>query len=229
MAILEVTLNQSLYSQLCVNRFHYVSSGTPAAVSLSFALISAMGLLEATGSPKQFPAGSIGRGLANMQNEWVTFISTLARNLYSVTDFYESPYPAAVTGKAVGEGMSPLAAYGFKGSRVRTDIRRASKRFAGPPEAAFTTGGALTGAFITQADELATLLSSVLSYDDEGNTITFTPAVLGTVEYTTPSGKRAYKRYDTEVEQLAHVATGFEYAAVQTMRSQVSRQFGRGA
>lgn len=229
MAILEVVLNQRYANQLCVNRFHYVSSGTPAAVTLSFALISAMGLLEATGSPKVFPNETIGVSLQVCQNPSVEFLSTYARDLYSVTDFYESPYPSGVTGQKPGAGMSPLAALGFTASRVRTDIRRASKRFVGCNEEFWASGGILTGEAVALADDLAEQMSAVLSYDDEGNTITFTPAVLGYEKYTTDSGKVAYRPYATVSAQMAHVATGWQYQAIQTMRSQNSRQYGRGA
>lgn len=228
MAILEAVLTQRYAGQITVNRFNYVSTGTPAAVTLSFALISAMGLLEATGSPKVFPNETIGISLQVCQNPNVEFLSCYVRDLYSDTDFYESPYPSGVTGQKPGAGMSPLAALGFTASRVRADIRRASKRFVGVNEEFFTSGGILNGEIVALADDLADEMSKVLTYDDEGNTLSFAPAVLGLVEYTTPRGKRAYKRYPDPTQQLAHTATGFAYQAIQSMRSQTSRQYGRG-
>lgn len=228
MAILEAILTQVYYGNVLVNRFHYVMTGTPAAVTPSFALISAMGLLEATGSPVRFPAGTIGHALQTVQSVDNVFVSTYARNLYSVTDFYESPYPSTVRGVFAGEPASPALALGFKTSRVRTDIRRGYKRFGGVPEGIMGSGGTIATAELAAVQTVADRLSAVLSYDDEGNTLTFTPAVLGLEKYTTPSGSEAYRPYSTEAVQLTHTAQGFEYSYYTQIRTQVSRQYGRG-
>jgi hypothetical protein len=60
-------------------------------------------------------------------------------------------------------------------------------------------------------------------------TFTFTPYVFGTVKYTTPSGKDAYKYYPTEVEQLDHIAKINQFNLKPQVRTQVSRQYGRGS
>jgi len=229
MAVMELLVTQLSNAQLVINRWHYVSTGTPAAVSLSFALLSASGFLEATGSPPRFPANTLGRAIQGMQTASTLFVSAYARDLYSTTDFYETPYATTTVGENTGEANAPFVAMGYRTNRVRTDVRRGTKRFAGIPEAAFGDLGVLAPAFVATANLVSTRMSDVLSYDDEGNTISFSPAVLGVVEYTTPEGNRAYRRYPTVTEQLAHTATGVLWSVYNEARSQTSRQRGRGA
>lgn len=45
MPIMEVVLTQNYYGQEIINRFNYRASGTPAAVTYSFALVSALGAI----------------------------------------------------------------------------------------------------------------------------------------------------------------------------------------
>lgn len=227
-AILEAVINQSYAGQLAVNRFHYVSSGTPASVSLSFALLSAMGFIPDPPGATTFTPYTLADAFENVQNEGVRYLSSYARDLYSVTDFYEVPYPQIITGDRSGEATSPVLAVGFYSSRVRTDIRRGMKRFVGVSETDVGANGLWAAGFEASLVYMADLLSATLTYDDEGNTITFVPAILGLQEYTTPSGKRAYRPYPTEATQLAHVAQGVTWSAYAQVRTQVSRQYGRG-
>lgn len=229
MAILELTVNQRLNNQLIVNRYHYVSSGTPAAVSLSFALMHATGYLTSRIVSGVFPTGTLARDIQGYQGGALSYVSAFIRNLYSVTDFYESPFPSAPVGQRGADTMSPVAAFGFTASRVRTDIRRGQKRIAGPCEVDVGPMGVLSAGIITELGSIASKLGEVLTYDDEGNTISFTPAVLGLQEYTTPSGRTGYRPYSTEAAQLDHVATGMTWSPATTIRTQVSRQYGRGA
>lgn len=228
MAILEAVLSQTYQGQQVINRWYYVSSGTPAAVSLSFALCSAMGLLEAAGSPLTFPAGTIGVALQALQHTDVTFVSTAVRDLYSDTDFYESPYPAGVVGTAGGTAATPALAYGFQTNRVRQSVRRGAKRITGVSEDAMGTGGVLVAPFVVPVQTLADRMSATLTYDDEGNTLTFVPAVLAFDMYTTPPAPPAYRKYPTEAEQLLHTAQGVLWTPKTFVRTQLSRQYGRG-
>lgn len=228
MAILELVVTQEYYNQLVINRFHYVGSGTPAAVSLSFALISATKYLAASLVGGVFPTPSVARQVQDIQATSLRYVSAYARNLYSVTDFYETPYPSGVNGQQAGAPASPMLAYAVTSNRVRTDIRRGQKRFAGVVEEFMGAGGVLESPALTDLGYIANEMSATLTYDDEGNTLTFQPAILGLEEYTTPSGKRAYRPYATEAAQLEHAAIGIDWQPVGTVRSQVSRQYGRG-
>jgi len=229
MAVMELLVTQRANQQLVINRWHYVSTGTPAAVTLSFALLSASGFLEATGSPPRFPVDTLARSIQGMQTASTQFVSAYARDLYSTTDFYESPFATTTVGESGGEAYATFVAMGYRTNRVRTDVRRGMKRIVGIPENAFGDLGILAPAFAATANLVATRMSDTLSYDDEGNTISFSPAVLGLTEYTTPAGNPAYRRYPTVTEQLAHTATGVLWTVYNEARSQTSRQRGRGA
>jgi len=226
--LMELTLFQSYYNQQSVNRWNYVASGTPASVTLSFALASAMGWLsETTG----LPTDTVGGRLQLLQSASVLYASVLARAVYIDDDFYDSPFIAGTAGATEGGAgdMTPMNAYGFKTNRVKQSIGRGYKRFVGMVEGAVASGGILTGGFPGLASDLADAMSESITYDDEGNTITFVPAVVQKEKYTVESsGKFAYRYYATQATQLTHTAQGVAWTAYQDTRSQVSRQFGRG-
>lgn len=233
MALMELVLSQTYANQQCVNRWNFQSTGTPAAVSLSYALVHAFGAILTDGIPPlSYPTGTLMHWIRSMQNTGVSFDSIAARDLYSVTDFYETPFQGGTNGTYSGEGMSPAMAFGFRSTRTRLDIRRATKRFVGVSENHVGSFGSID----TSATDIATiveLMGSPLEYDDEGNTITFSPIVLGKERYQTSAPgvtpvKWAYRKYETEAEQLEHIAVGVAWEAYDNVRSQRSRQYGVG-
>lgn len=226
--LMELTLFQSYYNQQSVNRWNYVASGTPAAVTLSFALASAMGWLSDTTA---LNTSSVGGKLQAIQSSSVLYASVLARAVYIDDDFYDSPFLAGTAGLTTGGAgdMSPMNAYGFKTNRVKQSIGRGYKRFIGMVEGAVASGGILTGGFPGLAEDLSDAMSASLTYTDEGNTLTFVPCVVQKEKYVVPdSGKNAYRYYAAQATQLTHTAQGVAWTAYQDTRSQVSRQFGRG-
>lgn len=223
----EVTLRQSYYNQLCINRFHYNSGGTPAAVSGSFALAFAFGAVQ-TGEPPLFPSGSLLQLIRGIQAISLSYQEVEVRALYDVLDFYTRPFPGVYPGLSGGEAAAPFLATGFKSNRVRTDVGRGFKRFAGITESAMVPGGLIDAGVLASLTPLANKLGAVLEYVDEGNTITFAPVVLSYEDYVTPAGRRAYRPYATLAAQLDHTAQGVVYQAMPAVRSQVSRQYGRG-
>lgn len=228
MPILEAVLTTTYYNQVNVNRWHYISSGDAGPVTPSFALMSAMGLTPPTASPYAFTSGTIGHLIQQITSTSFGFLGIYVRNLYTPTDFIESAYNTATTGRDAGEPAAPFLAYGLQSNRTRTDIRRGSKRIGGVSESAMDAGGVVGAAKYAQLAALAVAMSAVLSYTDGGASLTLTPAVLSYKEYTTPRGRKAYQKWPTPEEQLAHAATGIAYVASNRVRSQVSRQVGRG-
>lgn len=229
--IYELVLFGTYYNQQIVNRFNYIISGIPASVSGAFALAAAFAGLEAVTPPGTTSPLAI---IKNMLASTMTFTEVSVAALYSVTDFYATPFVPVIVGGIAGESMSPAVAYGLRTSRVRTDIRRGMKRFAGVPEASVGGGGVLTSTALGYLGDAADVLADTLAYDDEGNTLSFTPAILGRQEYNPSTGLPAdgtgvYRKYPTLVEQLEHVATGFEWQPYDTVRTQRSRQYGHGA
>ena len=224
MAIYEVTLMQEFRGVQTINRFNYILSGVPAAVTGSYALIEALGYAN---SSTQTPLTVLGH-LQACQHEEVEFVNIVAKNLYSVTDFYETPFlPGTVGTIGSVDALPPFVSFGFKTNRVRSDVARGTKRFIGLNET-WVNGGTLVESALTALNTLSGAMSATLTYNDEGNTLTYTPAVCGKELYTTPKNTQAYRYYATEVEQLEHTASGVLWQAYTTARSQTSRQFGRG-
>jgi len=224
--VYELVVRGHYASQLIINRWYYIMSGTPASVTGSFALMSAAGFLPDAGA---FPADTMAEAIAALVSNSLGFEEGLARDLYSVTDFYTAPFSPAVPGLQTGEASSPFLAFSFTGSRVRADIRRGQKRFAGVSESAIGVNGELVSTSITKAELVADRMTETLEYDDEGNTLTFVPAILGFEQYAPSVGHVAYRPYETETEQLEHVASGFIWTPNLFVTTQNSRKVGHGA
>ena len=153
----EVTLVQRYFQQVCINRWNYVGSGTPAAVQGSFALVSAMGFIP-TGTPLTIPANGIFAALRPLQSNQLTYVEVIAKAIYDPIDFYGTAIPTGFnTGTNVNEAATPALAYGFVSSRTRQDVARATKRFAGVGEASMLAGGTLDGATITGRSSPSTM------------------------------------------------------------------------
>lgn len=221
----ELVVRGHYASQLVINRWFYNMSGTPASVTGSFALTSASGFLPDAGV---FPTGTMAFNIAALLSNTLAFEESLARDLYSVTDFYTAPFNPAVGGGQGGEASSPFLAFSFTGTRVRSDIRRGQKRFAGVSESAIGVNGEIVSASAALMETIADNMTAPLTYDDEGNTLTFTPVILGFQKYTTPAGNEAYRPYPTETEQLAHIASGFIWSPNAFVTTQNSRKVGHG-
>lgn len=223
----ELTMFGRYYGNRIVNRFNYVSTGTPASVLGSFALMSAFGAIpDGSVYPTTAPFYNIMLPLSNQFTVQNIVVRTPLD--YAVEDFYERPFVTPYAGGNSGEGLGPTDSLGFRTNRVRLDIDRGTKRFPGLAEASTNGGGILTSAQLAGAEVIAEAMSAILTYDDEGNTVSFAPCVVSKEAYETPSGKTAYKYYDTLAEQMEHVAVGIQWQPYTEVRTQTSRQYGRG-
>lgn len=227
MVLMEAALRTELFGQECINRWNYVGSGTPAAVSMSFALANAMGLVRGLVSPF-YPADGFMTRLSPLLGTDLIFRELIVKDIYSVTDFYTTPYVNGEVGTGGSTGSSPINAFGFRTNRVRSDIARGTKRLPGVTNEAVADGGTFVGGVTTLMNDVALLFGETLTYDDDGNTITFTPCVVSKEEYTTPSGKKAYRYYSTLSAQMAKVAQGIAWEPYTQVRGQASRQYGKG-
>lgn len=226
----EVTLRGTYFNQEIINRWNYLSTGIPAAVSGSFALASAFGAIP-DGVPPVFPSNTILADIRQMTVSTMVWLACTVRAAsdYDPVDFYEAQFGTGLTGNQPAQGMSPTQAFGFRTNVVRTDIRRATKRFAGVGEDVVDAGGIITSGGLGNMTTLANRMSAVLTYTDEGNSLSFSPCVVSKHLYTTPKGKKAYEYYETLAEQLTHLATGIQWQPYTQTRTQTSRQYGRGA
>lgn len=227
MPIYEVTLRQTYFGQRCINRFHYIGETPSEGSAAAFSLINAMGFVG-SGSPVVYPAGSLFSLIRAIQATVLQYDEVEARNLYDPLDFFVRPFPSPTVGLSGGEASSPVLSTGFRSNRVRTDIGRGFKRFTGISESALASGGAIDAGVLATLAPLAAQLGADISYTSGAVIYTFTPCVLGFQKYETPSGRDAYRPYPTEAEQLEHAAFPVAYSAMPQVRTQNSRQYGRG-
>lgn len=225
--LMEITLNQTFFGQKTVNRWNYVANGTPGGVTLSFALASIMGFLPVTTTLTE---GTVGGELQQLQTGDVVFNSILARAVYQDDDFYDSPFLAGTNGLGFdpGQSLSPINAFGFRSNRVKQSIGRGYKRFVGVGEGQVGAGGVVVAPATTQMESLKDAMNATLTFDDEGTTITFIPCIVQKHEPTGLPGEKGYFYYPLQSEQLLHTAQGITWEAYPQVRSQVSRQYGRG-
>jgi len=235
MAILEVILEGRYFNQLTITRWNYVSGGVPAVVSRSFALAAAFGAVyDDVAIPAGYPVDTPLGQIAIMCGDGWDWQQLTVLNVYDPVDFYQAPFVVPYGGKASANNTTPINAYGFRTNVVRRDVARGTKRFPGVSEENSGEGGVIVPGFIATMNTVAAKMTEVLEYDDEGNTITFSPAVCGKDEYDPNAGNplaknhRAYKYYPDEATQMAHTAVGVIWQPYNTVRSQTSRQYNRG-
>lgn len=227
MSIYEVILQSDFRGVEVVNRFNYVGAGVPAVVSGSFALASALGSIP---SANVYPDNTLLKAIANMLHTDMKFTLLTVNNVYNPDDFYSAPFVPDYSGARAGESMSPVMAYGFYSNRVTRSIRRATKRFCGVPEGDVTSGGIIAAGGVNVVSPVATRLGEILTYNDEGNSLSFSPCVVSKQKYQSNTNpvRWAYRYYPTLAEQLEHIAQGITWDFYTTVRSQTSRQYGHG-
>lgn len=218
-----VTLRQEALGQQIINRWNYSVAGSGSGAS-SVELLHLMGFLPASPPPTSTD-GTIEAAILAVQSVSLQHIEFECAELYTPTDFYTGAYSPGIAG-AVDEGISSITdAYGLFSSRVRTDIKRGFKRIAGVPPSAYAQNSELASGFQIAVGVLGERMSLPL----EGATVLYDPSVFQFEAYTTPSGKTAYKKYADPEVQAEHVAADVEWAIYDTIRTQVSRQIGRGS
>lgn len=228
----ELVLTTKYEQQICVNRWNYLSGTIPALTLGSFALLDAMGWTIPV-TDTEFPVGSFAASIRGLLATTLRIVSVQAKAIYDPTDFYELPYAQTITGGSAGEGSAPFIAYGYRTNRVRTDVARGTKRFAGVPESNVGQGGVMTAGTVTAMAAVAAKMTESVVYEDSDPDITFQPCVAGKEKYEVevdgvPTGRFAYRYYPVEADQLEKLALGIIWQPYDTARSQTSRQYGRG-
>lgn len=236
MAIYEVTITSKFATQLSVNRFNYVGSGVGATEFGSFGLAVALGAVyDPNVQPPAYPPPpALMRRLAACSSVQVQFEELTVVNIYDFEDFYSAPFVPAYTGTRSGESMSPTSALGFRTNVIRRDVGRGYKRFVGLTEPDVVSQGQINPAYLAaEVQELAVAMSANLTYTNAGNNLTYVPAVAGKERYNpatqlaSPTGT-AYRYFPTEVVQMQHMAESVIWSPYTTVRTQTSRQYGRG-
>lgn len=231
--LLELTVKTEFNGQQCINRFNYVMTGTPAAVTPSFGLVSAAGFIPTAGA---FPTGTLAKSWSDLVSADVQFDLAVSLNPYDPTDFYGNPFVPVVNGAVTGNSLSPTAAFGFLSTQTNRGIRHGTKRFTGVTESENLSGGELSPETLVLMNDLADFMGNVITYDDEGNTLSYAPCVVKKDKYVVPGSDperfayRYFPPYNStgEALQLASLALSILWSPYDHTRTQASRQYGRG-
>lgn len=227
MALYEVVLRTRYFEQLCINTWNYFVQPGIGVSPRALELLELMGFVP-IGEPLAFPADTIADALATVQSDNVSYLTVEARELYSLTDFEELAYNPPLIGiNTGGDSMSPAVAYGLFSDRTRTDIRRGTKRFVGVMEGDVSAGGVLNSGSLTELSALCDKMSDVLL----GAAADYLPCIISREKVEIPDTdpvRYKYELYTDPAVQEAHIATEIEWSPYTTVRTQTSRQYGRG-
>jgi hypothetical protein len=227
MALYEVMLRSTYAGQECLNVWNYTSNELVVGDGPAFGLFAAFAG-EPTGTPASFPASTVLARLQVMVSNSYQFNSLFVRQIYSSVNFYEGAFVDTFGLQTSGEGLSPTNAFGYRTTRTDLTIRRGTKRFSGVPELASGPLGVIAPAFLPLANALGALMANVLTYDTGLAEWDYVPTIVSKQKTIGPGGSVSYDYYPTLAEQTARSTTGFEYEFYRTIRTQTSRQYGRG-
>lgn len=225
----EVVLQGSYYNQTIINRWNYLLDEEAIPITTAARLVYLMGFIPTEGA---FVESTLAAALQILVVPQFTFNQVFCRNIYDPTDFVEIPFTTPVPGTNVGTGpQSPVLAYGFRSTRVRLDVGRGYKRFPGVSEQATDPGGVIISSVVDLMETLALQMGGDL-VTTEDPIFTYHPCVVKKFKYTTESGSTAYRYYTSEEggksAQLLHLALNPVWEPYPTVRTQGSRQYGRG-
>jgi hypothetical protein len=229
MPMYRVTLEGNYSGQQTINTFDMLSGDVPSGENGALLVLAGMGLAPYTGIDI-FDDGTFAAALSLAQTVEAFYVQAVCKNLYSNTDFYTFAFPAGTHGQRTGQGMSPVLAAGFTSDRTRLDIRRGQKRFVGVSESDSDAAGYLNSGGLTIWEDVGDAMDNVTVVPVGVGSFTFTPYVFSKERVVDPdTGKVTYEEWETEAEALDHIAKINVWTLKPTVRSQVSRQFGRGS
>jgi hypothetical protein len=221
----EVTLSGEFAGQQVINRWNYRGSGDVVPSGRAFGLASAMGFVPAAGD---FPAGTLAKALKTFTNHGLTWNQCIVRAVYDALDFVDLPFVPVVAGTAGGDATSPFVAFGVRTNRIRTDIGRGYKRFAGVSDSGVSDKGVVEGGMLTLVQALCALMGNVLTFTESSLSMAYTPVIVKKTLYHPSAGHNAYRYDPDETTQMGNLAAGIVWEAYPDVRSQTSRQYGKG-
>lgn len=232
--IMEVTLQTRWLSQICLNVFNFLWDGVGASPgNLSTGLMAQLGWTSWSVEETTYTEDTFANHFQRLVSQNLVFELVTVKDVYSTTDFYEWTFPipgTASQGAYIGTAEAPFIAFGYKSSKVRTDIKRGAKRFPGVSASQQTAGGTWAAGTLTLMANLATAMSLVLNGPAGSN---FLSSVVKKEKVPVlvdeePTGRFKYEYYTDPAVQIANQMSPVVWDNVTTQRSQVSRQFGRG-
>lgn len=226
MALFEVIVEGVYFGQQCINRWNYVAPDTVLSIDSSEALAVAFGVVPDAGV---YPADTLFQAWRSLVANTFQYESYFIRDVYDGSDFINNAFIPGTVGVGSGESMPPFAAFGARTNRINLDIRRGFKRFVGVNEGSSAAGGTLTSGAVTALDALCVKMSEVLNYSVSGDTIAFAPCIVQKEKHVLTGGRVSYRYFETIEEQLPHITVGNTWEGYDTVRTQNSRQYGRGS
>lgn len=229
--LIEIVMQGILFGQETITRWNYLFSGSAQPNGFAFGLAKAMGFVL-SGSPPAVDSGTILEVLhLGLGVNW-SLSQVIARDVYNPLDFVDIPYtPPFASTNGSGLGEPPYTSYGFRTNRTRLDIGRGYKRIPGVQSGEVLAGGVIDGTFLTGTlATLASLMSDTLTYTDGALVASYQPCVVQKkkpAESPVTVSSTYYPTYDLQVP--AHVMTGITWEAYTQVRTQSSRQYGKGS
>jgi len=234
MPLLDVTLGGVYEGQTVINRWNYVGTGVPESGTLAFHLNAALGFHPVDGVPGE---DTLLAAIIQVQSASMGWVQALALDPYDPENFDDAPFTTPVVGVDTGgTPAAPFLALGFRTNRVRLDVSRGTKRIPGLTEGIMSSGGVIEGTFTPAVELIASRMSETLIVTDGGATLTFVPSICKKERYAVPDTdpvRYAYRYWRPinstgEALQLADTVGPVTWVAYPSVRSQTSRQYGRG-
>lgn len=225
-ALYDVTVIADFNGTEIVNHYNYLGDVNDADSGDAFGLASAMGYVPVAGV---FPDGTLADEIATLTSNGLQWHQIIVRNVYDPTDFVELPFVPVAPGLGSGDVEAGFVAFGCRSNRVRTDIGRGYKRFAGVNESAVNSFGELTSGAKTQLEVIAGKIQAVITFEEGAITNTYKPVIVGKEKIIVEGEPVKYRYYTSLEAQLDHIALGTVWEAYDHVRSQVSRKIGQGS
>jgi hypothetical protein len=224
-----VTLEANYLGQQIINSWDFVSGTVPSGQLGSLLVLAGWGLAPFD-TIELFGEDTVASKFALAQAGSVVYVQAICKNLYSNTDFYTFAFDAATHGQRSGQGLSPVSAAGFSTDRTVANIRRGQKRFVGVVEGDVDDGGVINADGRTVWENVGGAMENVTVVPVGAGTFTFTPYVFSKHRVVDPdTGRVSYEAWPDEATAMEHIARINQWNLKPQVRSQVSRQYGRGS
>jgi len=225
----EITLEQSAYGNQVINRWNAIADAIPSGQLGAMLALGSMGFVDVGVIPAFDPASFAGL-LQARQHAGVNWVQAVGKNIHDPTDYFAYAFPAGTHSSGLaGQGNSPVVAVGYATDRTRADVRRGQKRFVGIMESDVDDGGYLNTGALAAWQAIGDNMATPVTVTIGGSSVVFTPYVFGRKKTVDSDGKITYPYWPTDAEQLAHSMRINQWTLKNTVRTQTTRQYGRGA
>lgn len=227
--LMELVIQGQTTTGMFINKYNLFNTSLGAGATAALNVIEACGY--DSGAPTTPVANSIFARYLGLTFPLFEFTQFYCRDVYDVNDF------AQVNVSGVGwQGSRPTSTMEYpafvgkiKSTRTRQDIKAGFKAL--PPMGEvdlISPTGVLAASYITAVSTfVATLADGVSPFVGLGQYF-FGWTIVGKEEYTTPSGKKAYRYYEDPATQYEHLAQPVTWTPIERVTTQNTRKFGRG-